>query len=119
MKTAVAAKPDRIVIKEIATMLRGRQLGELPSLIQDALLAGGFSREDIVREPDEIEAAYVLLRDARAGDVVVMPVHQTAAREKIVASLDEMERTKWRAGHALPQINVTTYSISNSLVQQR
>jgi len=35
--------------------------------------------------------------------VVVLPVHQSKAREAASALLDEMERTGWCAGQSLPR----------------
>lgn len=101
-RVAEIAQPDFIVIKEIVSMLRGRPLGEVPALLRDGLLAANFPPEKIHLESDEVGAARYLLRWAEAGDVVVLPVHQSAARKTLAAMLDEMEKAKWQAGSALP-----------------
>ncbi len=103
-RVAAIVQPDCIVIKELASMLRGRQLGEVPALLRDGLLAANFPPEKIHLESDEVDAACHLLRWARVGDVVVLPVHQSAARKALAAMLDEMEKTKWQAGLALPSM---------------
>ena len=104
-RVAAIAQPDFIVIKEIASMLRGRALGEVPALLRDGLIAANFPPEKIHLESDEVVAACHLLRWANAGDVVVLPVHQSAARKALAAMLDEMEKAKWQAGFALPSMS--------------
>ena len=100
---AAAAKPDRVVIKELPTMLRGRQPGEISALLDAGLRGAGYSPDAIAFEVDEANAVRRLLDEARAGDVVVLPVHQSKAREAASALLDEMERTGWCAGQSLPR----------------
>jgi cyanophycin synthetase len=100
--TAAQANPDRVVIKELPTMLRGRQPGEVPALLDAGLRAAGFPSDAIAFEVDEMNAVRRLLGEARSGDVVVLPVHQSKARETASALLDEMERAGWRAGQSLP-----------------
>ena len=60
--------PDRIVIKELPLLLRGRLPGEVPALIERALLAAGVAPERIHVEPDEETAARLLLDAAQPGD---------------------------------------------------
>ncbi len=101
-QTAAGAKPDHILIKELPSMLRGRQPGEVSALLNTGLLAAGFPAGDIAFEPDEMTAVRRLLSDAKTGDVLILPVHQKAAREAAAALLDEMERSVWRTGQVLP-----------------
>jgi UDP-N-acetylmuramyl tripeptide synthase len=103
-QTAAAGTPDLIVLKEIAGMLRGRALGEVPELLRNALLAAGYPTERIRMESDEVEAACTLLRWAQPGDVLVLPIHQSGARTRLAAILDNMERAGWKAGSTLPII---------------
>ena len=86
-------------------MLRGRSPGEVPTLLKKSLLAAGYPLEKIQMESDEVDAACHLLRWARAGDVLVLPVHQSAARTVLAALLDDLERAHWRAGSPLPISN--------------
>ncbi len=114
--TAAIFRPDFIVVKEIAGMLRGRALGEVSALLQNSLLAAGYPPENIQTEADEVDAARQLLRWAQPGDVLVLPVHQSASRKVLSALLDEMEVGRWQAGAALPAMadaNLFRFSIIN------
>ena len=56
-RTAARFTPDRIVIKELALMLRGRAPGEVPALLARALLEAGIARRsDVLRADEEIAA---------------------------------------------------------------
>jgi len=101
-RVAAAASPDLIVVKEIPSMLRGRASGEVSVLLKDGLLAAGYPAKRIRMEADEVEAARQLILWAEAGDVVVLPVHQSVARKALGAMLDAMEQTCWRVGSPLP-----------------
>lgn len=85
--TAAGFAPAHIVIKELPRMLRGRALGEVPALLQQALLATGQPAASLHREDDEEAAARALLAWALPGDVVVLPVHTTAVRQSLAALL--------------------------------
>jgi len=85
--TAARFAPARIVIKELPQMLRGRATGEVPALLQQALLAAGQPTHSLHREDDEELAARALLAWAQPADVVVLPVHTTAVREALAAVL--------------------------------
>jgi len=87
-RTAARFSPDCIMIKELPHLLRGRMPGEVPALLMRALLTAGFPRERILEESDEETAARRLLQAAQPGDVVVLPVHTRAVRERIRASLE-------------------------------
>jgi cyanophycin synthetase len=87
-RTAARFSPDCVMIKELPHMLRGRMPGEVPALLMRALLAAGVPAERILEEPDEETAARRLLDAAQPGDVVVLPVHTRAVRERIRASLE-------------------------------
>ena len=90
--TAARFAPAHIVIKELPGMLRGRALGEVPALLQRALLAAGQPAASVAREDDEETAARALLAWARPGDVVVLPVHTTAVRLALTALLQTQPR---------------------------
>ncbi|MEQ1517428.1 MAG: Mur ligase family protein, partial [Usitatibacteraceae bacterium] len=99
---AASFAPDLIVLKEIPAMLRGRAFGEVPALLRDALLAAGYPEEQIRFEPDEVAAARHLLGWARAGDVLVLPIHQSASRKALAGLLDVLGANRWIAGSPLP-----------------
>ena len=87
-RTAARFDPARVVIKELPLMLRGRRTGEVSDLIERALLAAGMAATRLVREPDEEAAARNLLDAARPGDVIVLPVHTSAVRDRLRAMLE-------------------------------
>jgi cyanophycin synthetase len=84
-RAAAAARPDRIVIKELPAMLRGRLPGEVPALLRAALVAAGIDPARIADHADELSAARCLLAWASPGDVVVLPIHTVAVREALAS----------------------------------
>ena len=103
-RMAVQFAPELIVIKEIASMRRGRAPGEVPELLRRNLIAAGYARENIKLLGDETGAARQLLRWARCGDLIVLPIHQTGSRHALEMLLDEMETQNWRVGMPLPDL---------------
>ena len=85
---AAHAEPSMVMIKELPDLLRGRALGEVPERLQADLIEAGVAASNIVLEADEVAAAKRLVAWAKAGDVVVLPVHTMGAREELVAWLD-------------------------------
>lgn len=67
--------PDRIVVKELPEMLRGRGLGETPSILQDELLRLGFAPEAVEITETEMEGVRHALAWAEPGDLLVLLVH--------------------------------------------
>ena len=104
-RTAANFEPDAIVIKEITTMLRGRALGEVPVLLENGLIAAGYGADNIHTVSDEFAAACHLLRWAKAGDVLVLPIHQLAVRIELAALLDQLASDGWSAGSAVAIYN--------------
>jgi cyanophycin synthetase len=90
---AARFKPDRVLIKELPLMLRGRALGEVPTLLLRALLAAGQEpsgvRYQADEHGDEKAACHALLNWAQPGDVLVLPIHTTAVREALTQWLHE------------------------------
>jgi cyanophycin synthetase len=68
-------------------MLRGRGPGEVPALLERALLGAGISADRMERCADEEMAARSLLEAALPGDVVVLPIHTRDVRERLHAAL--------------------------------
>jgi cyanophycin synthetase len=85
--TAARFKPDRIVIKELPAMLRGRAWGEVADLLERTLEVGGIGAEELTRIDDEADASRFLLAWAQPGDVLVLPIHTRQVRDQIVAVL--------------------------------
>lgn len=84
---AAAARPDRVLLKELTSMLRGRALGEVPARLRTHLLHGGLPAEAISHGGDELSAATALLAQAEPGDLLVLPLHSEAARAQVAALL--------------------------------
>jgi UDP-N-acetylmuramyl tripeptide synthase len=85
----VAAKctPDVVVVKEDEGHLRGRPPGEVPAILQRALLASGLPENAVEVRMSELEAARRAIELARPGDAVALLVHATAARAAVVELL--------------------------------
>ena len=87
-RTAAGFQPDRVLIKELPQMLRGRAPGNVPALIEAGLLRAGLPAAVITHGGDEEAAARALLAWAQPGDVVVLPLHTASVRERVLQSLD-------------------------------
>jgi UDP-N-acetylmuramyl tripeptide synthase len=79
-RAAWALKPDHVVVKELPELLRGRNPGEVPAVLEDELLRLGAPPEAITRTGNELEGARRALEWARPGDVLLLLVH-TQRRE--------------------------------------
>lgn len=83
-RTAWAAKPDHIVLKDLDGHLRGRERGDVPALLRAELLASGAREDQMDLALGETDGVDRLLAWARAGDLLVMPVHALDARERAI-----------------------------------
>ncbi|HEY6824403.1 MAG TPA: cyanophycin synthetase, partial [Steroidobacteraceae bacterium] len=79
--------PALIVVKENEAHLRGRPPGEVPRLIQAALVRAGVSPATLQLRMSELEAVHAALAWAQPGDVLALPVHSAAARAAVVELL--------------------------------
>jgi cyanophycin synthetase len=62
---------DRYICRRDDT-LRGRKPDEVPHLLRDALLCAGVTAEQVLVIPDEQAATDAALREAEAGDLVLI-----------------------------------------------
>lgn len=97
---AARARPERIVLKDIGGMLRGRESGEVAQLLSDELSRQGIGADTASRQLDEYEAVIELLAWAKPGDVLVLPVHGVEVKARVTALLQALEDGGWRAGQA-------------------
>ena len=88
-RVAASARPARVVLKDIAGYLRGREDGEVAALLAAELEAAGVAPRDIAVELSEADAAQALVEWSGPGDVVVLPVHNLEARDQLAAWLDQ------------------------------
>ena len=101
---AADARPDRVWLKDIGgEYLRGRAPGEIAAILFAALRARGIAAEALPVCLDEAQASREALAWARAGDTLVLPVHELDAREAVVALLEHLRHAGWHAGKRLPE----------------
>ncbi|TAA12371.1 Mur ligase [Pseudoxanthomonas winnipegensis] len=100
---AAAYAPERVMLKELPGYARGREADSVPALMHAQLLADGLDPQRVQLQPDEVQAARSLLAWASEGDLLVLPVHELANRAQVVALLDEMVASGWRAGAPVPE----------------
>ena len=101
--SVAAYRPERVILKDIHGYERGRAVGEVAAIMRQALRDAGVPDTGIETRLDEIEAGLALLRDMRIDDLVVLPLHEIAAREAVVRVLDAMHARQWRPGDPLPE----------------
>ncbi|MGO4774063.1 glutamate ligase domain-containing protein, partial [Lysobacter sp. 2RAB21] len=94
-------RPDRVVLKDIESFLRGRAPGEVAAILRAELLRQGVPESAIRLCLEEARAAAELLQWAAEGDVLVLPIHNSDARDAVVALLDRLQLGLWRPGLAL------------------
>ena len=101
---AVAAgfKPSRVMLKDIAGMLRGRASGEVAMLLRESLLGTGMALDALPFCSDELDATRALLDWARPGDILVLPIHGKTARGKVAGLLDQLVKIGWQPQQPLP-----------------
>ena len=103
-EVAAGARPDRVWLKDIGgDYLRGRASGEVAAILFGALRAAGLPADALPVCLDEADAAREALQWARPGDLLVLPVHEHARRDAVVALLDRLQAEGWRAGQCLPE----------------
>ncbi len=84
--TALNFKPDVLVAAELEDYLRGRELGEIPVLIEQAALDFGFDRDQILSAPSPSQAAARILELIEPGDLALLLV--LSEREKVLSLLE-------------------------------
>jgi UDP-N-acetylmuramyl tripeptide synthase len=99
---AAAYRPDLVLLKDIVGYMRGRESGEVAGVLRNALTRGGVPDERIVDCLDEVDAVREILAWARAGDLLVLPIHGSDARARVCTLLDHLFATNWRPGEPLP-----------------
>lgn len=103
-RAAASFSPAHIVLKDITGYMRGRAEGEVPQLLLASLLACGIKTEQIAIILPEVAAAQALLRWAKPGDVLVLPVHDQSSKQAMQATLDTLQAIGWTTGQPLPDL---------------
>ena len=91
---------DRIIVKEMERMRRGREIGATTAVLHQALRDAGAPAEMIDCAPSELDGVRRALAWAEAGDLLVLGVH--AERDAVYALIDGLESGGWQAGDPLP-----------------
>jgi cyanophycin synthetase len=84
---AAQFRPAHVIVKENEAHLRGRPPGEIPAILERALIDAGIAREAIEHSPGEVDAVRRVLAMARPGDVLALPIHASAARAQVLKLL--------------------------------
>ncbi|MDB4888565.1 MAG: Mur ligase family protein [Gemmatimonadetes bacterium] len=91
---------DHVIIKEMLTMLRGRQPGEIPAILTDELSRLGVPSDRVEVAPSELDAVRRAFAWARDGDLLVCPVH--IEKKGVLAWLKQLTDAGWVGGMPLP-----------------
>jgi len=103
-RTAAAARPDRVWLKDIGgEYLRGRAPGAIAAILSATLREAGLGADALPVCLDESRAAREALEWARPGDLLVLPIHEPAHRDTVVALLDRLRADGWHAGQPVPE----------------
>jgi cyanophycin synthetase len=89
-------RPDRVILKEMAIYLRGRQKGESTALIRDEFMLLGADKGIFGTADSEMEAVHAALNECRPGDVVLLPTH--AERQAVIDLMERLETQRWAPG---------------------
>jgi cyanophycin synthetase len=74
VRAACSIEPDTLLITALPGYERGRELMDVPHLIRDQALALGLAKDQIAILGSPEEAVQQALRQARAGDLLVLLV---------------------------------------------
>jgi UDP-N-acetylmuramyl tripeptide synthase len=85
-QTAWSFHPDLVVIKELPEMLRGRQPGEVPAILEAELRRLGAPPDALLHAADDPDAVRKALAWARPGDLLVLLVH--TRRDEVLEILE-------------------------------
>jgi len=88
--------PDRIILKEMPTYLRGRAQGTVVGIMKRALHDAGAPAEQVGHAESEVDAVEQALAWAREGDLLLFAVQ--AQREQVIDRLTSLQASGWRAG---------------------
>jgi cyanophycin synthetase len=91
---------DRIIIKEMPTLLRGRHAGEVPAILANELSLLGVPRDRVDEAASELEAIRHAFEWAQDGDLLVCPVH--VEKKGVLSWLKQLTDAGWVAGMPLP-----------------
>lgn len=101
VRAAVSVGPwDRVIVKDLPRFRRGRAVGELTTVIADELRRCGVAESSMEIADDEVAAVRAALAWGRAGDLLVLPLHEQASG--LVGWMGQLSAAGWMAGEGLP-----------------
>jgi cyanophycin synthetase len=86
-RAAWTLHPDIVIVKELETMLRGRELGAVPAVFMDELRVLGATPAQLRQTPSELAAVEEAIAISRPGDLLVLLIH--ADRRAVLDRLAE------------------------------
>ncbi len=89
-------KFDRIIIKHLPHMLRGREAAAVPAQLREGLQAAGAPESIVSEASTEFDGVVQALLWAAPGDLLVLGVH--VDRTRVLALLDALVEQGWTAG---------------------
>ena len=98
-----SAEPERIVIKEMPRYLRGRELGEVPRMITQELVAAGAPADAVGHADSELDGVRQALEWARPGDLLLVLTHES--RDQVLDLCGRLSADGWRPGEPLPALD--------------
>ncbi len=72
VKSALKAKPDKLVICEMKSNLRGRKSGEIPKLIHKLAIKHGMQETQIIHADDTVVGSQKAIDWAKSGDLLLL-----------------------------------------------
>jgi UDP-N-acetylmuramyl tripeptide synthase len=99
-RTIAAAKPDRVVVKELTEYLRGRAEGEVATMIVQELERAGLAPEAIDRADSEMSSVRQALAWCEPGDLLLLITH--SKRSGVVSYLSRLVEKGWLPGQPIP-----------------
>lgn len=98
-RTAWMARPDHVIVKELEKYLRGREPGEVPAIIESALIEAGAPPGVIEHADTEMDSVKQALRWAEPGDLILLIVH--GKQSEATELLSRLSERGWKPGDEL------------------
>ena len=93
---------DRVIVKEMTAMLRGRAEGEIPRVLTTAFVDAGALPATVTVAPSELAGVREAFQWAQPGDLLVLSVHVT--RDAVLTFVRTLVDSGWRTGMPVPDI---------------
>ncbi|MDP7034091.1 MAG: Mur ligase family protein [Planctomycetota bacterium] len=95
-----AARPDRIILKDLTVHRRGREEGEVIELLAAELQSCGAPPESWTTAPGEMEAVEDALNWSQSGDLLILLAHDSPRR--VLERVRDLKTQGWAPGDPLP-----------------